>query len=292
MKVVLFCGGFGMRLREFSESIPKPMVTIGYRPILWHVMKYYAHFGVKEFILCLGWKADVIKQYFLNYSECLSNDFVLTGGGNNVSLLSSDIDDWKITFVDTGTASNIGQRLKAAQPYLEGEETFLANYADGLTDFHLPTLIDFHHDQNAVASFLSVKPSYSFHTVRAGEDGRVQKVQAINHADVWMNGGFFVLNQKIFDYMHAGEELVVEPFNRLIESQQLCTLKYEGFWGCMDTFKEKQMLDDMYTRGVTPWELWKQGDSNATSANAKRSISPLPLHTGPLNTSLNGSPIC
>jgi glucose-1-phosphate cytidylyltransferase len=292
MKVVLFCGGFGMRLREFSESIPKPMVTIGYRPILWHVMKYYAHFGVKEFILCLGWKADVIKQYFLNYSECLSNDFVLTGGGSNVSLLSSDIDDWKITFVDTGTASNIGQRLKAAQPYLEGEETFLANYADGLTDFHLPTLIDFHHDQQAVASFLSVKPSYSFHTVQAGADGRVSKVQAINHADVWMNGGFFVLNQKIFDHMHPGEELVVEPFNRLIESQQLCTMKYEGFWGCMDTFKEKQMLDDMYTRGVTPWELWKQAEPSLGSANLKRIVSPLPLQTAPLNTTLTESPIC
>jgi glucose-1-phosphate cytidylyltransferase len=292
MKVVLFCGGFGMRLREFSESIPKPMVTIGYRPILWHVMKYYAHFGVKEFILCLGWKADVIKQYFLNYSECLSNDFVLSGGGNDVSLLSSDIDDWKITFVDTGTASNIGQRLKAVQPYLAGEETFLANYADGLTDFHLPSLIDFHHRQNAVASFLSVRPSYSFHTVQASEEGRVRKVQAINHADVWMNGGFFVLNQRIFEYMHPNEELVVEPFNRLIETQRLCTQKYDGFWGCMDTFKEKQMLDDMYARGVTPWELWKQGESLPEPANAPRIAPALPISSTPLSVPWSESHLC
>ena len=117
MKVVLFCGGYGMRLREYSESIPKPMVTIGYRPILWHVMKYYAHHGHKDFVLCLGWKANVVKDYFLNYDECLSNDFVLRGGGTDVSLLNSDIQDWNITFVDTGVASNIGQRLKAVQPH-------------------------------------------------------------------------------------------------------------------------------------------------------------------------------
>src|SRR5262249_30864543 len=147
MKVVLFCGGLGMRLREFSESIPKPMVSIGYRPILWHVMKYYAHYGHNEFILCLGSKSDVIKDYFLNYNECVSNDFVLSSGGSQINLLNSDIHDWKITFVDTGTTANVGQRLKAVQPHLAGEEVFLANYADGLTDVELPKMIDFYHDR-------------------------------------------------------------------------------------------------------------------------------------------------
>ena len=142
MKVVLFCGGLGMRLREYSEIIPKPMVNIGYRPILWHVMKYYAHFGHKEFILCLGYKADIIKNYFLNYNEYLSNDFVLTKGGKDLQLIHSDIDDWKITFVDTGLTSNIGQRLKAVQQYVAGDEMFLANYTDGLSDCPLPVLID------------------------------------------------------------------------------------------------------------------------------------------------------
>ena len=134
MKVVLFCGGQGMRMREFSETIPKPMVPIGYRPIMWHLMRYYAHFGHKDFILCLGYRGDSIKEYFLNYKEWLSNDFVLSGGGADVQLLSSDIDDWRITFVDTGTHSNIGERLRAVRPHLEGEEIFLANYSDGLTD--------------------------------------------------------------------------------------------------------------------------------------------------------------
>ena len=142
MKVVLFCGGLGMRIRAHSEDIPKPMITIGYRPILWHLMKYYAHYGHKDFILCLGYKADVIKNYFINYEEALSNDFILTDGCKNIELIKSDLHDWRITFVDTGFHSNIGQRLLAVKKYLNGEEVFLANYADGLTDLPLPELID------------------------------------------------------------------------------------------------------------------------------------------------------
>lgn len=257
MKVVLFCGGFGMRLREFSEAIPKPMVNIGYRPILWHVMKYYAHFGHKDFILCLGWKGDVIKNYFLKYDECLSNDFVLTSGGARINLVNSDIHDWSITFADTGTSSNIGQRLLAVENYLDGEETFLANYTDGLTDFHLPDLIDFYHQRRAGAAFLCVRPNQSFHTVTMEDDGSVQRLETVSAAGVWMNGGCFVLGREIFDQLRRGEELVAEPFQRLIAQRRLCALKYEGFWSCMDTYKEKQHLDDMYARGEAPWEVWK-----------------------------------
>lgn len=251
-----------MRMREFSEMIPKPMVNIGYRPILWHVMNYYAHFGHKEFILCLGYKGNVIKEYFLNYNECTSNDFILSSGGNHIALLNRDIDDWNITFVDTGITSNIGQRLKAVQDHLEGEETFLANYADGLTDMHLPDMIEFYDKQKAVAAFVSVRPQQSFHAVTVNQDGHVVMVRAIGQTDVWMNGGYFVMNQEIFDYMEDGEELVVEPFERLIAKAQLCSMKYDGFWGCMDTYKEKQHLDDMYALGETPWEVWKQPKRN------------------------------
>jgi glucose-1-phosphate cytidylyltransferase len=263
MKVVLFCGGFGMRLREYSEAVPKPMVKIGYRPIMWHIMKYYAHFGHKDFILCLGWKADVIKEYFLNYNECLSNDFVLSNGGRNVELLSRDIRDWRITFVDTGTSTIIGQRLRAVQPYLEGERTFLANYADGLTDFPLPDLIDLHHRQQAVASFLSVRPSQSFHAVETDGEGHVHRMTSIGTSDVWMNGGYFVLDHEIFDYLAEGEELVEAPFHRLIAERRLITMRYEGFWCCMDTYKEKQTLDDMDARGECPWELWTRPEAAA-----------------------------
>ena len=256
MKVVLFCGGYGMRLREYSESIPKPMVPVGYRPMLWHVMKYYAHFGHKDFILCLGWKANVIKEYFLNYDECVSNDFVLTSGGGAVRLLSSDIQDWNITFVDTGVSSNIGQRLKRVQPLLEGEETFLANYTDGLCDLHLPTLVNFHQRQRAIATFASVRPAQSFHTVTADAEGRVETLTPIGYADIWMNGGFFVFDQEFFSWMDEGEELVVEPFRRLAEAGRLNTLKHHGFWGCMDTYKEKQALDELVAHGDTPWQIW------------------------------------
>ncbi len=265
MKVVLFCGGFGMRLREYSESIPKPMVNIGYRPILWHVMKYYAHYGHKDFILCLGWKADVIKRYFLNYNECVSNDFVLSSGGNDVELLASDIHDWRITFVDTGTTSNIGQRLKAVQPHLEGEETFLANYTDGLTDMHLPDLIEFHQQRDSLATFLSIKPLQSFHTVLNRGDGSVASIEEIGASSLWINAGFFVLQNEIFDYIEDGDELVNEPFQRLMAERKLHSLQHSGFFSCMDTFKEKQSLDDMYARGDTPWQVWRRSDRASQS---------------------------
>jgi glucose-1-phosphate cytidylyltransferase len=257
MKVVLFCGGLGLRLREYSESIPKPMVPIGLRPMLWHVMKYYAHFGHKEFILCLGWQGLAIKEFFLQYNECLSNDFVLSQGGASVKLLASDIQDWDITFVDTGVASNIGQRLKAVEPFLEGEETFLANYSDGLCDLDLPQLIDYHHRQRAVATFMAVRPNQSFHEVKVSDDGRVHDICPIKAADVWINGGYFVLDRQIFQYLREGEELVLEPFHRLVQAGKLAALKHDGFWGCMDTYKEKQALDDMVARGQTPWQVWR-----------------------------------
>lgn len=258
MKVVLFCGGLGMRLREFSETIPKPMVTVGYRPIMWHVMKYYAHFGHKDFILCLGWKADYIKQYFLNYDECVSNDFVLSAGGNAIRLLNSDIQDWNITFVDTGVTSNIGTRLKLVEPLLEGEETFLANYTDGLSDLPLPEMIDLHRRSSAVASFVSVRPSTTFHMVASDPNGRVRRLESAEDADLWINGGFFVLQREIFSWMKEREELVEAPFRRLAAAGKLSTLKHDGFWGCMDTYKEKQIMDDRLMKGDAPWEVWKQ----------------------------------
>ena len=257
MKVVLFCGGLGTRLREYSEKIPKPMVNIGYRPILWHVMKYYAHFGHKDFILCLGYKADYIKNYFLNYDECLSNDFVLSQGGKNLELLNTDIDDWKITFVDTGLTANIGQRLKAIEKHLEGEEMFLANYSDGLTDLPLPQAIDYFCKQQKTACFLSIKPTQSFHVVSMGEDGQVNSIEHIARSDMWINGGYFIFKREIFDYINEGEELVQEPFSRLIEMKQLIAYPYNGFWACMDTFKDKQQLDELYDRDQAPWEMWK-----------------------------------
>lgn len=258
MKVVLFCGGFGMRLRDYSQSVPKPLVPVGDQPILWHLMKYYAHFGHKEFILCLGWKGTAFKEYFLNYNECLANDFVYSAGGRSVDLLGSDIDDWRITFADTGPTSCIGERLKAVQPYLEGEDTFLANYSDGLSDVHLPDVIDYHHSHRGVATFMAVKPVDTFHAVQFDDCGLVSDIDWVSKTKSWINAGFFVLNQQIFDHMRRGEDLVGEPFRRLIAQRRLHAYRYEGFFACMDTFKQKQQLDDLHARGETPWAVWRQ----------------------------------
>lgn len=253
MKVVLFCGGLGTRLRDYSDQVPKPMVPIGYRPVLWHVMKYYARFGYKDFILCLGYKADAIKNYFLNYDESLTNDFVFENGGSDIQLLHSDIDDWRITFADTGLTATIAERLVAVKKYLGDDEVFLANYSDGLTNFPIPQLVEKHQENGAVASFLCIKPYHSFHVVRAAYNGCVERIEDTTGADFWVNGGYFVLNREIFDYIEPGDELVNQPFQRLIAESKLYAHKYTGFWGCMDTYKEKQMLDDLFDRGEAPW---------------------------------------
>lgn len=259
MKVVLFCGGFGTRLREYSETVPKPMVNIGYRPIIWHLMKYYAHYGHKDFILCLGYKADVFKSYFLAYNEYLSNDFTLSNGGKDLKLVNSDIDDWKITFVDTGLGSNIGERLKAVETYLEGEEVFMANYSDGLTDLYLPEYTDYFEREKKIAAFLCVQPNLSFHAVSMeGNNGLVREIKPMKQTYLRINGGYFLFRKEIFRYLKPGEELVAEPFQRLIRERELLAFRYDGFWMGIDTFKDKQLLEDMYTSGNTPWEVWKK----------------------------------
>jgi len=266
MKVVLFCGGLGMRLREYAENIPKPMVPIGYRPILWHVMKYYAHFGHRDFILCLGYRADAIKHYFRNYDECLSNDFTLSQGGKHLELFHSDIHDWNITFADTGVNANIGMRLKAVEKYLHGEEMFLANCSDGLIDLHLPDLIENFEKQEKTASFISVRPGLSYHIVSADADGTVREIREISRSSMRINGGYFIFRKQIFDFMKDGEELVQQPFQRLIEQRQLIAHPYDGFFASMDTFKDKQVLDDLYNSGKAPWEVWKTENEKSGKA--------------------------
>jgi glucose-1-phosphate cytidylyltransferase len=257
VKVVLFCGGAGMRLRGYVDDVPKPLVQIGTRPILWHLMKYYAYFGHKDFILCLGYKGNVIKDYFLNYNESISNNFVWSQGGKNIRFLNRDIDDWTITFVDTGAKTNIGERLKAVEPYLQGEEIFLANYSDGLSDVSLPVIVETFRQSNAIAALLLVQPTASFDIVNVGSGGKVREICPLNRSDIWINGGFFVMRQEIFRYIQPGEELVREPFARLIEQQTLFAYKYTGFWQCMDTFKDKQRLEELnQDASIAPWKVW------------------------------------
>jgi glucose-1-phosphate cytidylyltransferase len=257
LKVVLFCGGLGTRLREHSDTIPKPLVNVGYRPIVWHLMRYYAHFGHKDFVLALGYRGQMVREYFMRYEECMTNDFTLSGGSGKVDLHSSDIQDWRITFVDTGLHANIGERLLAVRKYVAGEDIFLANYADGLSNVPLDQVVDDFKRDKLVATFASVRPSQSFHYVTADADGHVRRIGSVQDADLRINGGFFVLRQSIFDYMQPGEELVEQPFARLIDQNLLGAYRHDGFWQPMDTFKDKISFDRMEARGNCPWMLWK-----------------------------------
>jgi len=258
MKVVLFCGGLGTRLREHSDTIPKPLVNIGVRPIVWHLMRYYAHFGHKDFILCLGYRGEMIREYFTKYDETLSNDFVMSEGGRKVELLTSDIHDWRITFVETGLHSNLGQRLLRVRKYLEGEEEFMANYADGLTDLPLNEHIDDFRRSGAVASIMATRTSQSFHCVQADDAGTVTSMGRIAETEFWINAGFMCLRKEIFDHIEEGDELVEKPFARLIAQNKLHVNRYNGFWQQMDTFREKIMYDRMESRGNCPWMVWKK----------------------------------
>jgi glucose-1-phosphate cytidylyltransferase len=258
MKVVLFCGGLGTRLREHSDTIPKPLVNIGYRPLVWHLMRYYAHFGHKDFVLALGYRGDLVRDYFLTYQECMSNDFTMSEGGSRIELHSSDIQDWRISFVDTGLHSNIGQRLMRVRKHVENEECFLANYSDGLSDVPINDLVADFQSKNVVASFLAVPTWQSFHAVSTNDAGYVSSIGPLRDVDFLINGGFFTFSNRIFDYMEEGEELVEEPFERLIAKNLLCAYRYRGFWQSMDTLKDKITFDRMEAQGDCPWMVWRE----------------------------------
>jgi glucose-1-phosphate cytidylyltransferase len=252
MKVVLFCGGLGVRMGEATQRIPKPMITVGTQPILWHIMKWYASWGHTDFVLCLGHRGEMVKEYFLSYNEALANDFVLSNGGRDVELLGSDISDWRITFVDTGSRSTIGERLKAVEGFVD-DEVFLATYGDGLTDAPLDEMVALLERSGKTALFVSVRPRLEYHVVRSDGDGVVEAIESIAQADVRINGGFFVFRREIFDAIRPGEELVDAPFARLIERRELLAYPYDGFWEPMDTIKDKQKLDALFASGEAPW---------------------------------------
>lgn len=254
MKVVLFCGGQGTRLRDYSEQIPKPLVPVGGMPILWHIMKYYASFGHKDFVLCLGYRGEDIKRFFLDHNEALTSDFVMQAGRRRVAVLQPELRDWRITFVDTGQATNVGGRLLRVRRHVEGEDVFLCNYADVLTDLDLDAMATRFRASGAIGGFCAVTPPYSFHLVQSGADGMVERMMDLRQSGALMNGGYIMLRPEIFEHLHEGEELVVEAFDRLIAQNRLYAHRHDGFWMPMDTFKEKQMLDDMIARGEAPWQ--------------------------------------
>ena len=253
MKVVLFCGGLGMRIREYSENIPKPMVPVGNHPIMLHVMQYYSQYGHKDFVLCLGYKANTIKEFFLNYKPQTYMDCVVSGFGSKVELLGRPEEEWRVTLLDTGIWRNIGQRLWAVRDHVKGEAMFLANYSDGLTDVNLDHMVETFKKSGKLACFLAVRPPLTYHLADIAEDGSVAAFRSSDRSDIWINGGYFILRPEIFDYMREGEELVLDPFTRLIADDQLLAYRHESFWRSMDTLRDRQILEDLVEQGEMPW---------------------------------------
>jgi glucose-1-phosphate cytidylyltransferase len=246
----------GMRLRDYNDRLPKPLIDVGPRPIIWHLMKYYSHFGHREFILCLGHGGRAIKEYFLKYDEAITNDFVLSEGGRQVEYLSRDIENWTITFVDTGLGSLIGERLRRVRRYIGDDPVFLANYADGVTDLPLDSYVDEFVRRDKVACFMTVPAPHTFHIVYSDEDNNLERLELVASSPLRVNAGFFVFKREIFDYIEPGDELVDEPFSRLIAERQILSVPYDGFWRNMDTFKDKVMLDEIEATGKAPWVVW------------------------------------
>lgn len=258
MKVVLFCGGMGTRMREFSETIPKPLVNVGPKPIIWHLMRHFAHFGHTEFILCLGYKGELIRDYFLNYDPLLSEDCRLEKGVPRLHDKGTDVADWSIDFVDTGLHRNIAERLVAVKRFLKDDEMFLANYSDQLSDIDLDVYLSEAKARGKIASFVAVRPSGSYHAVTTDSGGTVKYIGPWSDSELWINGGYMLLRREIFDYIQPGDELVEAPFLRLIENKQLFAYRHAGFWKAMDTYKDKLSFDDTYEKGDRPWEIWNQ----------------------------------
>jgi glucose-1-phosphate cytidylyltransferase len=271
MKVVLFCGGLGTRIRDYSESIPKPMIPLGHQPILRHVMQYYSDHGHNEFVLCLGYKANVVKDFFLNARPQSCADCVVSDGGRTVEVLGPPDPEWRVALIDTGVWRNIGQRLWAVRAHVENEPMFFANYSDGLCDVDLGDMIERFERSGKTACFLAVRPPLTYHLVDAAEDGSVREFRSSDRSDIWINGGYFLFRPKIFDYMRDGEELVLEPFSRLIAEDQLLAYRYEGFWRSMDTLRDWQSLQEMVERGDTPWLARRHARPRTASLRATSS---------------------
>ena len=257
MKVVIFCGGLGVRMGEETQRIPKPMIHIGSRPILWEIMRYYAAWGHNEFVLCLGYKGDAIREYFLNYNEALFSDFVLEGHGADarVELLDRQVQDWRVTFAATGMQATIGGRLKAVERYLADDEEFLATYGDGLTDAPLDAMIESFRASGKLIQFLSVRTQFNAHRVLTDDQGVVTSVVDLSTSDVRINGGFFACKRELLDEIQPGDELVEETFARLIPRREVVAYPYEGFFGPMDTIKDRQRLESLLDSGSAPWRM-------------------------------------
>ncbi len=255
MPVVILCGGMGTRLREETEFKPKPMVEVGSRPVLWHIMKMYAHYGFRRFVLCLGYKGSIIKDYFLNY-EAMSNDFTVHLGRQNQMIYQSNHteQDFDITLVDTGLRTMTGGRVKRIERFVD-TDTFMVTYGDGLADLNLEELVRFHCSHGRLATLTATRPPSRYGLLDLSADNRVARFREKVQAD-WINGGFFVFNRRVFDYLDSECILEQQPLEHLAAEGQLMAFRHQGFWIGMDTYREYEILNQMWDTGNAPWKVW------------------------------------
>jgi glucose-1-phosphate cytidylyltransferase len=259
LKAVILCGGLGTRLREETEYRPKPLVPIGDRPILWHIMKTYAAFGVNEFILALGYKGEMIKDFFLNY-DALVSDFTIDLQSKSITPLNGAHDEanWRVTLVDTGQATQTGGRIKRLQDLLGDEERFLLTYGDGVSDVDLEALVLFHQRSGCAVTLTGVRPLARFGELMTSGDHVVRFAEKPATGDAWINGGYFVMTPRVFDYLE-GDETILErqPLERLADQRQLAVFKHDGYWQCMDTYRDVVLLNEEWASGHAPWKRWQ-----------------------------------
>lgn len=271
MKVVILCGGKGTRLREETEFRPKPMVEIGGKPLLWHIMKLYAHYGFHEFIFCLGYKGKMIKEYFLNY-ESMVNDFTVVMGEGRRRVRyhgREDGNNFTVSLIDTGEESLTGARLKSVEPYVDGD-TFMATYGDGVGDIDIRRLVGFHQSHGRIATVTALKPVSRFGVLEMDHDGTVTGFREKPQADEWINGGFFVFHRRVFDYLDSDTALEKAPLENLARDRQLVACPHGGFWYAMDTYRDFLYLNEIWNKGIRPWCVWeKPGERNEHLAAGK-----------------------
>jgi len=257
MKVVILAGGFGTRLTEETEIKPKPMVEIGGKPIIWHIMKIYSHYGFNDFIICLGYKGYVIKEFFSNYFIHQS-DITLNLKDNSQIIHNSRAEPWKITLVDTGLNTLTGGRMKRVQEYI-GNETFMLTYGDGVADINIKKLLEFHKKHSKYVTLTATQPSGRFGALNLDEKNNILSFKEKPQGDgAWINGGFFVLEPKIFDYIEGDQTMwEYEPLEHLAKDNQLVAYKHHGFWKCMDTLRDKRELEKLYSSKKAKWKLWE-----------------------------------
>jgi glucose-1-phosphate cytidylyltransferase len=256
MKVAILAGGFGTRLAEETEVKPKPMVEIGGRPILWHILKHYAHYGFKEFVVALGYKADVIKRYFIDYYS-LDGNMTVRLTGRRAEVLKDHGEDWTVHLVDTGFATLTGGRIKHLEPYLN-DATFMVTYGDGLSDLNLWDLMKFHKSHGKLATLTAVRPPARFGGVVFDDDGSVRFTEKSQTAEGWINGGFLVFEPGIFAYLNGPQcSLEAHALEQLATEGQVAAYRHEGFWQCMDTLRDKRLLESLWEQQQAPWKVWE-----------------------------------